>query len=375
MPLRPTSLAVTRPFAITMWDFSWLERRWPGAGYEDWDQALGELRERGYDAVRIDAYPHLLLADKGRAPREWELIPCWNQQDWGSPARVKVRVQPSLNAFVRACANAGIRVALSSWYREESERHRNRLVTPQRLAEAWITTLDSLAAENLLGTLLYVDLCNEWPLPQWTPFFTNEEGRDPCDWSSPKALRWVTEASALVRQAYPQLPITFSTTTPRHDWYTPAMADSVDFFEHHIWMASYSDFYTRVGYSYDLFSSTSYENLARNGESMYREAKSHWDGQLVAAIQSVAALSRTLNRPMVTTECWGPVDYKDWPHFDWGWVKELCELGTLTACSTGRWAGMATSNFCGPQFRGMWRDVSWHRRLTDAIHASTAPSP
>ena len=25
------------PRAITMWDFSWLERRWPGAGYEDWD--------------------------------------------------------------------------------------------------------------------------------------------------------------------------------------------------------------------------------------------------------------------------------------------------------------------------------------------------
>ncbi len=44
-----------RPRAITMWDFSWLERRWPGAGYEDWDQALDELAERGYDAVRIDA--------------------------------------------------------------------------------------------------------------------------------------------------------------------------------------------------------------------------------------------------------------------------------------------------------------------------------
>jgi hypothetical protein len=25
-----------QPLAITMWDFSWLERRWPGAGYEDW---------------------------------------------------------------------------------------------------------------------------------------------------------------------------------------------------------------------------------------------------------------------------------------------------------------------------------------------------
>jgi len=29
---------------------------------------------------------------------------------------------------------------------------------------------------------------------------------------------------------------------------------------------------------------------------------------------------------------------------------------------------MGTSNFCGPQFAGMWRDVAWHHRLTDVIH-------
>lgn len=40
--------SVDAPFAITMWDFSWIERRWPGAGYEDWDQVLTELTERGY---------------------------------------------------------------------------------------------------------------------------------------------------------------------------------------------------------------------------------------------------------------------------------------------------------------------------------------
>lgn len=26
----------THPLAITMWEFSWLERCWLGAGYEDW---------------------------------------------------------------------------------------------------------------------------------------------------------------------------------------------------------------------------------------------------------------------------------------------------------------------------------------------------
>ena len=56
----------THPLALTMWDFSWLERRWPGAGYEDWDLALDELKARGYDGVRIDAYPHLIHADAGR---------------------------------------------------------------------------------------------------------------------------------------------------------------------------------------------------------------------------------------------------------------------------------------------------------------------
>jgi hypothetical protein len=62
------------------------------------------------------------------------------------------------------------------------------------------------------------------------------------------------------------------------------------------------------------------------------------------------------------------VDFKDWPLLEWDFVKELCWLGTVEAAATGRWLAMATSNFCGPQFAGMWRDVEWHRRLTDRIH-------
>ncbi|MDR1824378.1 MAG: hypothetical protein LBR27_03440 [Bifidobacteriaceae bacterium] len=34
---------------------------------------------------------------------------------------------------------------------------------------------------------------------------------------------------------------------------------------------------------------------------------------------------------------------------------------------------MGTSNFCGPQFHGMWDDVAWHQRLTAAIHAAPLP--
>jgi hypothetical protein len=76
------------PLAIAMWDFSWLERRYPGGSYEDWDQALDELIERGYDAVRIDAFPHFVATDPRRI---WTLPP--NQMahnDWGASGTVDV---------------------------------------------------------------------------------------------------------------------------------------------------------------------------------------------------------------------------------------------------------------------------------------------
>lgn len=91
-PFAPFS-DLSRPLAIAMCDFSWLERRWPGAGYEDWDRALDELAERGYDVVRIDAYPHLLAAD---ADKDWDIEVLWTVQDWGSPAPTRVRVWPAL---------------------------------------------------------------------------------------------------------------------------------------------------------------------------------------------------------------------------------------------------------------------------------------
>ena len=45
-------------------------------------------------------------------------------------------------------------------------------------------------------------------------------------------------------------------------------------------------------------------------------------------------------------------------------------MGVERAAASGRWVAMATSNFCGPQFVGMWRDIDWHRRLTEKIKSA-----
>lgn len=346
-----------------MWDFSWLERRWPGAGYEDWDQALDELKARGYDAVRIDAYPHLVAAG---ADKTWELIPCWSVQDWGSVSINRVRVQPELNEFIGKCAKRGMAVGLSTWFREDPEKRREKIASPAELGGIWVKTLDTIDP-GLRKSLLYVDLCNEWPLDVWAPFYPKNTPR-----KSPEGVRWMKEAIDVVRAKYPDLDYTFSFTTEYDDWREQNVS-MLDFLEPHIWMAQWSEFYKEVGYNYERFDTKGYENLQRKGESLYKSKPQYWKSKLSEGVKFAADWSRAASKPLITTECWSIVDYKDWPLLSWDWPKELCEHGVREAAATGRWAAIATSNFCGPQFRGMWRDVAWHRRLTDVIHGAKVP--
>ncbi|GIH17239.1 cellulase-like family protein [Rugosimonospora africana] len=353
-----------RPQAIAMWDFSWLERRWPGAGYEDWDLALAGLRERGYDLVRIDAYPHLVSAG---GERVWSLPPRWTQQSWGAQSPIDVQVLPGLVQFVAAAARHGIGVALSTWFRTDRDEVRMLLRTPAELAKAWTDTLDVVAAAGLLEHVTYVDLCNEFPLAAWAPFLYGTDVGPGLPRSHPRIEAWMRESIEIVRAAYPDLDYTYSFAGR----YGPTDAPDVrtfDLLEPHVWMASASDFNKDIDYNFELFDPRGYDNLVRLGRRTYEADPEHYDGPLFEQIDWLAQWSRTTGKPLVTTECWSIIDYKDWPGLDWDWVMELNERALTRASATGRWVALATSNFCGPQFVGMWREVDYHRRLTGLIH-------
>jgi hypothetical protein len=347
--------------AITMWDFSWLERRWSGAGYEDWDLALDELAERGYNCVRIDAFPHLVAADPGR---EWWLDPHWDNMSWGSPALNRVRVQPELNEFIRKCAWRNIRVALSTWWREDRERHAEKIASPADLAAVWIRTLDSINEAGLLPWIEFVDLNNEFPIRVWTPYLPEGFVRN-----SPEGKKWISESIGLVREKFPQLDYTFSITTEYENWRTEDVSH-FDLLELHIWMVQVTDYYQKVGYRYTPWGNESFNNLVMSGEKEYRANSAFYQDRLAAHIEERTEWSRVSGLPIGTTECWGIIDYKDYPLLEWGWVMELCEYGTLEAIKSGRWKYIGTSNFCGPQFAGMWREKEWHQRLTGRIRTS-----
>ena len=366
-PADTATAAGRHPRAITMWEFSWIERRWPGAGYEDWDGALDELVVRGYNAVRIDPFPHLLAADPHKT---WTLWPQWNTQMWGSPDVNRIVLVPALFDFLGKCRDRGILVGLSTWYRKDDADTRMTITGPEVMAANWIKTLDLIAQAGYIDCILYTDLCNEWPGEDWAPFVKPHMTYG--DWEKPASLDYMHKAIALVRARYPQMPLLFSCAEDRPENYLEHDLSDFDLLDPHIWMVQQNDgeFYKLAEYGYERFDAKGYTNLSLKAEDIYRARPEYWQKALVQSIDRHAAVSRKMKMPLITTECWGIVDYKDWPLLKWDWVKDLCALGAQRAASSGQWLAIATSNFCGPQFTGMWRDKAWHQQLTHTIKSA-----
>jgi hypothetical protein len=355
-----------RPRAITMWEFSWIERRWPGAGFEDWDRALDELCERGYNAVRIDPFPHLLGADPHK---EWTLWPEWNTQDWGSPDVNRIVLLPALFEFLGKCKQRGVMVGLSTWYRKDDADTRMKITSPEVMAANWIRTLELIEQAGFLDSILYTDLCNEWPGEDWAPFM---KPLSYGEWDQAASLAWMPKAIALVRAQFPEMPLLFSVAAGDTAAFGQHDLSYFDLLDPHIWMAQSrsGEFYREVGYAYERFDAKGYTNLSLKAAGAYRARPEYWQEGLTEAIDAFTEVSEKIKMPLITTECWGVVDYKDWPLLEWDWVQELCVLGAQHAASSGRWLAMASSNFCEPQFVGMWRDKLWHQRVTAIIRSA-----
>lgn len=221
--------------------------------------------------------------------------------------------------------------------------------------------MKSIEDAGLLDVILYTDICNEWPR---APFF-KEAHPEVLDyqWEVAASQEWMRRSIEKIEAVYPDMPLTYSFDASDLSKYDNAKADYLDLYEHHVWMMKQnkSEFRKAVGYGYEKFSPAGYKNLVNNTVPVYRAKPEYWNDLLTTSIQTLAEKSAETGKPLITTECWAIVDYKDWSLLQWDWVKDLCELGVETSAATGQWVAIATSTFCAPQFVGMWRDIELFR--------------
>ncbi len=154
-----------KPVAIAMWDFSWILRHHKYGEFEDWDQVLQGLVERGYNAIRIDAMPQFVAADTdGTVQDEFRSQrTSWTIALWGNQYSMSFRPRQALLEFLPKCEKYGIKVGLASWFMRHGTERDAVFMEKGGLLRAWDETLSFLNSHDLLKNVMYVDLLNEYP--------------------------------------------------------------------------------------------------------------------------------------------------------------------------------------------------------------------
>jgi hypothetical protein len=394
--------------AITMWDSSWLRRRYAGGGFEDWDLVLDELVARGYNAVRIDAFPHLVArSPSGELVEVFRDIPgqhphYYGFAVWGNQWTIRINPRKSLVEFIRKCEARRVRVALSTWFKPTEDLRNARIEGPDELARVWEETLDFLEDQGCLSSVLYVDVLNEYPYGHCLWWLhkvidTQAQPEQPDGRLNSRQVEtyrsFMDRVLERLKKKRPRLPFAASKTM---DWLRQYDLEQdfglYDFLDVHIWApeslhegTGYREHVACHGRPDRMFT---HQRLARSGygleaarvipgdvhyEDVYQRLLARLEAeretcrrQIERDAGAVRALGDRWGVPVGNTEGWGLVFWAEHPSLDWDIQKELGMMGAEAGSRNG-YSFNCSSNFCHPQFIRLWRDAGWHTQVTSAI--------
>lgn len=367
-----------RRLTMAMWDQAYMLRRNPGDSFADWDRSLEELKERGYNTIRIDAFPGVIDPENPDMEFTWPDRPeqpylpwCWNREYTCKPGR-------DLVEFFRLTQEKGIYLTLSSWWGGKDDLR----VIPKDTMEAvdlWIKLLAFLKREVGLDNVLFVDLCNEIPgfLPGYQQTVNGLAEKRPeqegkylapagiCAWN-PAQLAFMKDTldSSLqaAQEAFPELRFTYSMNMNRS--FEEVGLTNTDVLDIHFFITDQRwDVRTRFNKMHLYDSAEDYKDFTARCAAAAASVGPMLRQMQREQLRWGKAFSEKVGAPLVTTEAWASWFYVDHPDLDWGWLRDWCETAVEDAIEFGLW-GMTTCNYVEPHF-ALWKDVAWHRRLNE----------
>lgn len=401
--------SISGPLAIAMWDSTWLRRRFRGGGFEDWDRALQDLTGRGYNAVRIDAYPHLIA--RGPSGEETEIfkdIPDHHPNFygfgmWGSPWTSYINPSKALPQFLQLCRHHGVKVILSTWFKPTECRRNEQIEGADGLVRVWDETLQRLDSEGCLDVVIGLDPLNEMPVGFCMQWFHNQllllgrasqKSEDPLTSKQHDFIKdFVEESFGTLQNRWPSLSIGISIThaDPKT---APIDLSGMDFLDSHIWINFCPEFikdtrywetigmhghpdhvFRREAIAGEPYAATRYRFLPQDIDydqiydgllQRWREGLPQWERWIKDAIRETADLGRKFQIPVGCTEGWGMVLWTEHPLLDWTIHWESAEIAASEASAQG-YRFNCTANFCHPHHVGYWQEVDWHRKVTNTI--------
>ena len=93
--------------------------------------ALAAGAGRGYDTIRMDAFPHLVAAGPdGDQVDRFTILPQTPLFMWGNHAPVDVGPRAGLIEFITKVRSRGMNVGLSTWFTDDTLHRANTVATP-----------------------------------------------------------------------------------------------------------------------------------------------------------------------------------------------------------------------------------------------------
>lgn len=384
-----------KPLAIAMWDFSWILRHHRYGEFENWDKVLNELAERGYNALRLDVMPQYIAADTdGSVTEEFRSVKHgWAPAKWGNDYTMSFRPREALLEFLPMCKKYGFRVGLSTWFTNHNTGPRGIFNEKDGALRAWTETLLFLQQHHLLDdNIIYIDLLNEYPKYHGYDWFKQEMNlrgdTNQFKLNNPTAFvpddlnmgnvggynvlqqKFIKEfGNDLVKRLkakFPQYPYQMSVT-----YTTPLESVDVSEFgtlDYHLWFTAAADI--------PNWRSLGGIDQSKDNRPAFQELLTYWEEKkpemtlwMDKAITAVADKAKKNNITCGNTEGWGPVGWLDHPELNWSWVKEAADIAVGLAKKHNTYKYICSSNFTHPQFKGIWEDIKWHRKITSQIKA------
>ncbi len=378
-----------KPERVTnaMWDFSWLYGHYPGGPFADFDKVTDELLERCFNTVRIDCFPWII--GNMSNPSDYTTVQGNPLLTWGhSYTDQKHRLLDELIEFVSVAKAKGLYLILSNWGGfgisefplANSTEGKNHILTT-----GWERILEALKQNNLLDSVLYVDLDQEFPFfspvnkelqnlgSAKKPASVSEDGMEQAGKrEASRKLRFNYEQMDFLsehfkntlghfQELYPQLRFTYSFTDYWEE-YRALKSQSFDVLQLHFWMHS-PRFDRRTGFG----------NLTKDrGNHDFSDYQKRLNSTLSSIrpmllkemhnrLKFAREWSEDSAAPVVTTEAWGPWWHTDHPDLTWGWLREWCGECMQLAADYGLW-GATPWNFCHPYW-STWTDVAWYKEV------------
>lgn len=362
-----------RRLTIAMWDQAYMVRRNPGDPFRDWERCLEELKERGYNTIRIDAFPGVIDVKNPDYEFTWPdssntpFMPwCWFREYTGKPGK-------DLVEFINLANKKGLFLSLSSWWGDEKSLR----VLPEdtmQAAELWTGLLDFLERETGLENIVFVDLCNE--IPGFLPGYEKKLGElgklslapvETGKWNiNQKGFLKTTLDSSLkaVQQAFPKYRFTYSMNMNKQ--FEDVNLENLDVLDIHFFLTD-SRWVNRT--KFDEVTKNAFET-----DKNYREFSKRCREAVEAAgpmmrqlqrqqLKWASEFSQKIGAPLVTSEAWASWFYTDHPDLDWDWLNSWCENAVDDAIEYNLW-GITTFNYAEPHFSN-WKDVKWHLKLNE----------